>query len=112
VLQAAITGSKPKQPYISVAATDAFGGGTLQPLAAFMSSPAGAAIFTAVGPIRQVVQADAGTARCCLVASAVTAVRHIRLSWLMGPSVKVAADGPYTTQDRGCFEPDEVTGAF
>ena len=76
VLQAAVTGLEPKQPYVLALATDATGGGTLQPLAAFMSNPAGAAIVNAIGPIRQVVQADAGTARRYLVVAAGTAAQH------------------------------------
>jgi len=76
VLQAAVTGLEPKQPYVLALATNAAGGGTLQPLAAFMSNPAGAAIVNAIGPIRQVVQADARTARRYLVVAAGTAAQH------------------------------------
>jgi len=43
------------------------GGGALQPLAGFMTNPAGAAIVNTIGPIRQVVQADAGAGRRYLV---------------------------------------------
>jgi len=39
----------------------------LQPLAAFMTNPAGAAIVNAVGPIRQVVQNSASSERRYLV---------------------------------------------
>ena len=60
VLQAAATGLEPKQPYVLALSDDPHGGGALEPLAAFMSNPAGAAIVNAVGSIRQVVQ-DAGT---------------------------------------------------
>ena len=75
VLQAAITGLEAKQPYVLALATDAAGAGTLQPLAAFMSNPAGAAIVNAIGPIRQMVQADAGAARRYLVIAPGTAVQ-------------------------------------
>ena len=75
VLQAAITGLEAKQPYVLALATDAAGAGTLQPLAAFMSNPAGAAIVNAIGPIRQVVQVDAGSARRYLVIAPGTAVQ-------------------------------------
>ena len=75
VLQAAITGLEAKQPYVLALATDAAGAGTLQPLAAFMSNPAGAAIVNAIGPIRQVVQVDAGAARRYLVIAPGTAVQ-------------------------------------
>ncbi len=67
VLQAAATGLAPKQPYVLALATEPGGGGALQPLAGFMTNPVGAAIVNAIGPIRQVVQADAGAARRYLV---------------------------------------------
>jgi YVTN family beta-propeller protein len=56
VLQASVTGLEPKQPYVLALAHQADGGGTLEPLAAFMTNPAGSAIVNAVGPIRQLVQ--------------------------------------------------------
>jgi YVTN family beta-propeller protein len=56
VLQAAVTGLKPKQPYVLALAELPDGAGDLQPLAAFMTNPAGAAIVNAVGPIRQIVE--------------------------------------------------------
>jgi YVTN family beta-propeller protein len=56
VLQTAVTGLEPKQPYALALATRANGGGRLEPLAAFMTNPAGSAIVNAVGPIRQIVQ--------------------------------------------------------
>lgn len=58
MLQAAVTGLEPKAPYILALANDAKGETGVQPLAHFMTNPAGAAIVNAVGPIRQVV-ADA-----------------------------------------------------
>jgi len=67
VLQAAATGLEPKQPYVLALATEPGGGGALQPLAGFMTNPAGAAIVNAIGPIRQVVQEDAGAGRRYLV---------------------------------------------
>ncbi|NWE26477.1 YncE family protein [Pseudomonas gingeri] len=59
VLQAAVTGLEAKQPYLLALADKPDGSGTLQPLAAFMSNPAGSAIVNAIGPIRQIVQNDA-----------------------------------------------------
>ena len=56
VLQAAVTGLEPKKPYVLALATQADGGGKLEPIASFMTNPAGAAILNTVGPIRQVVQ--------------------------------------------------------
>jgi YVTN family beta-propeller protein len=58
VLQAAVTGLQPKQPYVIALAKQADGKGALEPLAAFMTNPAGAAIVNAAGPIRQVVQGE------------------------------------------------------
>jgi YVTN family beta-propeller protein len=56
VLQAAVTGLEPKQPYVLALADRSDGAGALQPLAAFMTNPAGAAIVNTVGPIRQIVE--------------------------------------------------------
>jgi hypothetical protein len=52
-----VTGLVPMQPYLLALASKPDGGGSVEPLAAFMTNPAGAAIVTAVGPIRQIVQA-------------------------------------------------------
>jgi YVTN family beta-propeller protein len=73
VLQAAVTGLEPKRPYVLALAADAAGGPPLEPLAGFMSNPAGAAIVTAVGPIRQIVQGDGPTPRRYLVIAPGTA---------------------------------------
>ncbi|HVO05131.1 MAG TPA: YncE family protein [Candidatus Cybelea sp.] len=67
VLQASVTGLAPKQPYVLAFADEPDGRGNLQPLAAFMTNPAGAAIVDATGPIRQIVQADAKEQRRYLV---------------------------------------------
>jgi YVTN family beta-propeller protein len=67
VLQAAVTGLAPKQPFILALSRQRDGGGPLQPLANFMTNPAGAAIVNAVGPIRQLVQTDAPSMRFYLV---------------------------------------------
>lgn len=73
VLQAGVTALEPSKPYVLALSAEASGGGTLQPLAAFMTNPAGAAVVNAVGPIRQVVQGDAGPARRWLVIAPGTA---------------------------------------
>ena len=73
VLQAGVTGLEARKPYVLALSTEAGGGGTLQPLAAFMTNPAGAAVVNTIGPIRQVVQADAGAARRWLVIAPGTA---------------------------------------
>jgi YVTN family beta-propeller protein len=67
VLQAAVTGLDPKQPYTLALADKADGSGTLQPLAGFMTNPAGSAIVNAIGPIRQIVQSEAAEQRRYLV---------------------------------------------
>ena len=69
VLQASVTGLEPKQSYVLALSGQEDGGGTLQPLSAFITNPAGSAIVNAIGPIRQVIQADAaaGAARRYLV---------------------------------------------
>jgi YVTN family beta-propeller protein len=67
VVQASVTGLQPKQKYVLALADHADGGGSLEPLAAFMTNPAGSAIVNATGPIRQIVSAPASTERRYLV---------------------------------------------
>ncbi len=67
VLQASATGLQPKQPYLLALADQPDGTGTLQPLASFMTNPAGSAIVNAIGPIRQIVEVKASTMRRYLV---------------------------------------------
>jgi YVTN family beta-propeller protein len=67
VLQASVTGLEPKQKYVLALAEHADGTGALQPLAAFMTNPAGSAIVNATGPIRQIVDLAAKTERRYLV---------------------------------------------
>ena len=67
VLQASVTGLQPKQKYVLALAEHGDGSGTLQPLAAFMTNPAGSAIVNAAGPIRQIVDPSAAAARRYLV---------------------------------------------
>jgi YVTN family beta-propeller protein len=67
VLQAAVTGLEPKQPYTLALADKADGTGNLQPLAGFMTNPAGSAIVNTIGPIRQIVQNDTADQRRYLV---------------------------------------------
>jgi YVTN family beta-propeller protein len=55
VLQAAVTGLAPKQPFMLALARNREGSGALEPLAKFMTNLAGSAIVNAVGPIRQLV---------------------------------------------------------
>ncbi len=67
VLQASVTGLEPKQKYVLALADHADGSGSLQPLAAFMTNPAGSAIVNATGPIRQIVNDPASSGRRYLV---------------------------------------------
>jgi YVTN family beta-propeller protein len=67
VLQVSATGLQPRQPYVLALADQADGGGALQPLASFMTNPAGSAIVNAIGPIRQIVEVKASTMRRYLV---------------------------------------------
>jgi YVTN family beta-propeller protein len=67
VLQASVTGLAPKQQYVLALAEHTDGTGALQPLAAFMTNPAGSAIVNAVGPIRQIVGPSVETNRRFLV---------------------------------------------
>jgi hypothetical protein len=67
VLQASVTGLEPREKYVLALAERADGGGSLEPLAAFMTNPAGSAIVNAAGPIRQIVQNDTEAARRYLV---------------------------------------------
>jgi YVTN family beta-propeller protein len=67
ILQAAVTGLEPKKAYVLGLSSSADGGGTLEPLSAFMTNPAGAAIVNAVGPIRQLVQGAGDSPRRYLV---------------------------------------------
>ena len=55
VLEAAVTGLQPKAPYVLALSKAPDGAGALEPLAAFTTNPAGAAIVNATGPIRQLV---------------------------------------------------------
>ena len=67
MLEASVTGLEAKQHCVLALATTADGSGPLQPLASFVTNPAGAAIVNAVGPIRQVVQGEADAQRRYLV---------------------------------------------
>lgn len=71
LLEAAVTGLEPKKPYLLALASNADGSGTLEPIANFMSNPAGAAIVTALGPLRKAVEGNAASPRRYLVIAAV-----------------------------------------
>lgn len=82
VMQASVTGLAAKQPYVLALATHADGSGPLQPLSAFTANPAGAAIVSAIGPIRQIVQSDDMASRRYLVIASGTPAQ-------LGPPVQV-----------------------
>lgn len=67
VVQASVTGLEPTHPYVLALATRPDASGPLQALASFKTNPAGSAIVNAVGPIRQLVGAEATTERRYLV---------------------------------------------
>ena len=73
VVQASVTGLEPKMAYVLGLSSDPDGASEIQPLVAFMTNPAGSAIVNAVGPIRQIVQAEAKTERRYLVIAEGTA---------------------------------------
>jgi len=56
ILQASVTGLEPGKSYVLALASRADGNGALEPLSAFKTNPAGAAIVNATGPIRQIVR--------------------------------------------------------
>jgi YVTN family beta-propeller protein len=88
VVQAAVTGLRPKSPYVLALSDRRNGGGDLQPLAAFTTNAAGAAIVDATGPIRQIVRGEGATPRRYLVIAA-------GLSASPGPVLQVqGADRP------------------
>src|SRR6266566_4326615 len=72
VLQAAVTGLPPKQPFVLALSDDPKGAGRLEPLAGFVTNPAGAAIVNTIGPIRQVTQSTGATPKRYLVIAAGT----------------------------------------
>jgi DNA-binding beta-propeller fold protein YncE len=73
VLQAAVTGLQPGKPYVIALAKEPSGAGPLEPVQAFMTNPAGAAIVNAIGPVRQVIQGEDKIQRRYLVIAPGTA---------------------------------------
>jgi YVTN family beta-propeller protein len=67
VLQAAVTGLEPQRPYVLALSQQPDGSGPLEPLAAFTTNPAGAAVVNALGPIRQIVRGESSVQRRYLV---------------------------------------------
>ena len=90
VLQASVTGLEPKQSYVLALSRAPDGGGALEPLAAFTTNPAGAAIVNALGPIRQVVRGEAEVQRRYLVIAPGSVIRP-------GAPVQIQANDPAPT---------------
>src|SRR5262245_38186939 len=55
VLQAAVVGLDPVKPYMLALTSNPDGSGQVEPIAQFITNPAGAQIVDAVGPVRQIV---------------------------------------------------------
>ena len=70
-----VTGLMPRHAYVLALANAPTGAGPLEPLAAFMSNPAGAAVVNAVGPIRQIVRPESAATRRYLVIAEGTAAQ-------------------------------------
>jgi YVTN family beta-propeller protein len=85
VLQAAVTGLEPGKPYVLALARRRDGRGPLEPLAAFTTNPAGAAVVDAIGPIRQIVRASTPAQRRYLVIASGTPAQ-------LGPIVQTQVD--------------------
>src|SRR5262249_26134424 len=67
VLEASVTGLEAGKPYVLALSNESAGCGVLQPLQAFMTNPAGSAVVTAIGPIRQLVRGEDKNPRRYLV---------------------------------------------
>ncbi|GAB7526432.1 YncE family protein [Paraburkholderia sp. 2C] len=91
VLQASVTGLQPKQPYVLGLADNADGSGPVEPLANFMTNPAGSAIVNAIGQIRQVVAVKASQ-------TTGTAAADKRRYLLIAPQVDGKAGAPVQVQ--------------
>jgi YVTN family beta-propeller protein len=85
VLEAVATGLVPGQPYVLALAERSDGSGPLQPLATFVTNPAGSAVVNAIGPIRQIVQARDDAARRYLVIALQVAGKPGALVQVQGP---------------------------
>jgi YVTN family beta-propeller protein len=69
VLEASVSGLEPAKNYVLALSARADGGGVLEPLAEFVTNPAGAAIVNAIGPIRRIVRDATDNQRRFLVVS-------------------------------------------
>ena len=67
VLQASVTGLQSSQPYVLALSSTQSGDGTLEPVSAFTTNPAGSAIVSSIGPIRQTLRGEDAIQRRYLV---------------------------------------------
>jgi hypothetical protein len=82
ILEASVTGLQPKQSYVLALSRRPDGSGALEPLAAFMTNPAGSQIVNATGPIRQIVRAeDQYTRRYFVIAPATMSQTGVPAVW-------------------------------
>ena len=80
ILQAAVTGLEPMQPYTLALALRPDGTGPLEPLSSFKTNAAGGGIVNTVGPIRQLVQDNiAGPRRYLVIVSALKPIEPIQV---------------------------------
>lgn len=70
LVEAGVTGLEPKKSYFLALANKADGSGALEPLAQFMTNPAGAAVVVALGSLRSALDAPARMQRRYLVIAA------------------------------------------
>jgi YVTN family beta-propeller protein len=97
VIQAAVTGLVPKQPYVLALADQSDGSGALEALAVFSTNPTGSAIVNAIGPIRTLVLSGGDEKHRYLVIAPQTAGAN-------GPPVQV--------QEPKCASPDACCNAW
>jgi YVTN family beta-propeller protein len=91
VLQAAVAGLEPAKPYLLALASNADGTGRIEPLAQFVTNPAGAQVVNAVGPIRQIVDPGhiAAGKRQTWPTSAAPAARDLDLDRQIGKRAEI-----------------------
>jgi hypothetical protein len=92
MVEAAVTGLQPMQPYLLALSPRPDGRGPLLPLSEFTTNAAGAQVVNALGPIRQIVQGEQDVQRRFLVIVPGTASQH-------GAPVQIQAN---------CADPDEL----
>ena len=103
VLEAAVSGLEPKQPYVLALAQNPDGTGALEPLQSFKTNPAGAAIVNAIGPIRQLVETGGNAERRYLVivpAGGAQPAAPVQVQVLLTNGRPPSIDGFATTADR------------